>query len=243
MKKRFKEIDVERINIVEEDGTLRMTISNRESAPDWDFDGEVHARPKHAGMIFYNDDGVECGGLVFTGSNNNGKPEAGMSLTMDQINTDQVIGIQYSDGEDGRSYGIRIWDRPEAENLDHFKWVARIRAMEEGPEKDEAMKKVSKAFNRGDFGRDRMFMGKNSAGEAIVSMNDSKGRPRIRMKIDVSDMPRLEFLNEDGDVVYSFPPRMSKVGGHRLAAAREGTGTRCGRHCGGNSEKRAGGIP
>ncbi len=208
MKKRFKEIDVERINIVEEDGTLRMTISNRESAPDWDIDGEVYARPKHAGIIFYNDDGVECGGLVFTGSNHNGKPEAGMSLTMDQINTDQVIGIQYSDGEDGRSYGIRIWDRPEAENLDHFKRVARVRAMNEGPEKDKAMKELNDAISSGelDFRKHRMFMGKNSAGEAIVSMNDSKGRPRIRMKVDVNDMPRLEFLNEDGDVAYSFPP-------------------------------------
>lgn len=33
------------------------------------------------------------------------------------------------------------------------------------------------------------------------------GRPRIRMRVDQDDVPRLEFLNENGEVVYSLPPQ------------------------------------
>src|SRR4029079_6848514 len=64
---KFTEIDVERINIVEKNGKLRMTISNKERAPDPVIDGKTASRQggNDAGMIFFNDKGDECGGLVF----------------------------------------------------------------------------------------------------------------------------------------------------------------------------------
>jgi hypothetical protein len=68
----FDEIDVHRINVREPDGTLRMVISNHARLPGVIVGGKEHPpvdRP-YAGMLFYNDEGTENGGLVFGGHRN-----------------------------------------------------------------------------------------------------------------------------------------------------------------------------
>ena len=65
----FEEIRVHRIDVVEPDGTLRMVISNRDRLPGVIVKGKElpkSGRPG-AGMLFYNDEGSENGGLVFAG--------------------------------------------------------------------------------------------------------------------------------------------------------------------------------
>ena len=65
----FDEIDVHRINVRELDGTIRMVISNHARLPGVVANGKHNApvdRP-YAGMLFYNDEGNENGGLVFGG--------------------------------------------------------------------------------------------------------------------------------------------------------------------------------
>ena len=41
-------------------------------------------------------------------------------------------------------------------------------------------------------------------GEAVIRLSDRQGRERLRIVVD--DVPRLEFLNEQGEVVYRLPP-------------------------------------
>src|SRR5450432_581455 len=67
-KPRFDEIDVQRINVVEPDGTLRMVISNHARLPGIIVRGKEQqfARPQ-AGVLFYNDEATENGGLIFGG--------------------------------------------------------------------------------------------------------------------------------------------------------------------------------
>ena len=62
----FDEIAVHRINVVEPDGTLRMVISNHAQLPGIIVHGRERPfdRPQ-AGMLFYNDEGSENGGLIF----------------------------------------------------------------------------------------------------------------------------------------------------------------------------------
>src|ERR1700749_2684464 len=67
----FDELRVHRINIVEPDGTLRMVISNKDRLPPVIIKGRERPdmgepRPQ-AGMLFYNDEGSENGGLIFGG--------------------------------------------------------------------------------------------------------------------------------------------------------------------------------
>lgn len=132
-----------------------------------------------AGMIFYNYQGDECGGLSFDGGNKNENYQASAGLMFDQYHQDQIVGLMYGDENGRREYGLHVWARPNAPG-----WT------QEG--------KIGSHH--------RMFVGRNSNDETIILMRDSKGQTRIRMKIDADDVPRLEFLNEKGEVVYSLPP-------------------------------------
>ncbi|WP_268877595.1 hypothetical protein [Heyndrickxia camelliae] len=39
-----------------------------------------------------------------------------------------------------------------------------------------------------------------------IRLSDSKGNPRIQMAVDENDVPRMEFLDEVGNVIYKLPP-------------------------------------
>ena len=53
------EITVERINVVDKDGTLRMVISDKDRMHPGVIDGKVIDRPRPvAGLLFFNDEGV-----------------------------------------------------------------------------------------------------------------------------------------------------------------------------------------
>jgi hypothetical protein len=64
--KRFGVITAERINIVDADGKPRLVISNPARFPDAVVRGKSHKRSigDTAGMLFYDVDGTETGGLV-----------------------------------------------------------------------------------------------------------------------------------------------------------------------------------
>ena len=93
----FKEINVERINVIERSGKLKMVISNDELQHPGIIDGKtLPKRKRPAGIIFFNTDGDECGGLVYDGT----KKEAGMVLSIDKYKNDQIMQLQYSQTSD-----------------------------------------------------------------------------------------------------------------------------------------------
>src|SRR5260370_42495789 len=62
------EITVERINVVDANGTLRMVISNKDRQHPGVIDGVTIDRPRPvAGMLFFNDEGAGAGGPNATG--------------------------------------------------------------------------------------------------------------------------------------------------------------------------------
>src|SRR5215470_3396598 len=93
---RFGEITVERINIVDKDGRNRMVISNDSRMPGPMIRGELLApNSGRTGVLFYNEEGTENGGLIFSGRKVDGKVRAVGSLTFDQYEQDQTIALQY----------------------------------------------------------------------------------------------------------------------------------------------------
>ncbi len=87
---------MERINVVEPDGTLRMAISNRSLAPGIIIKGKEHPHPdrKTAAVIFYNDEGTENGGLSFGGERSkDGTESSSGHLSFDRYEQDQVFTI------------------------------------------------------------------------------------------------------------------------------------------------------
>src|SRR5436309_8188858 len=93
------EITAERINIVDANGTLRLVVSNKDRMHPGVIDGKTINRPRPvAGLLFFNDEGDEVGGLTFTGRvAANGARQANAGLMFDQLKQDQTIGFSYSE--------------------------------------------------------------------------------------------------------------------------------------------------
>ena len=203
---KFENIDVERLNIVEKDGTIKMSLFNSNNMPSLIFEGE-DILPGHriddnnSGIMFYNGDGMECGGLIFgSKKKENGEYESGLSLTFDQYNQDQVVQMSVIDYNGEQNYGLTVFDRPKENIKETIDKVKKIEGMQDGAERQKLIIDLSRDNHK------RMFMGKTSNGEVSVKMNDSQGKERIRMLIDKNDNPKLEFLNSKGEVIYSLPP-------------------------------------
>jgi hypothetical protein len=196
-KQRFNEIDVERINVVEKDGKLKLVISNQERQPAPRAAGQDIPRDvKTPAILFYNDEGDECGGLVFQGRKVDGKVQASQSLTFDQYQQDQTMQLVYSEEDANRMVGMRIKDRPEIPLPEHARRLAEWQKMEEGPAKAAALDPIRAP--------DRVFVGKSN-GNAAVFLFDTKGQPRIKMVVDANNVARLDFLDATGNVVQRLP--------------------------------------
>ena len=133
------EINVERINVLDANGTLRMVIANKDRMHPGVMDGKMIDRPRPvAGMIFFNDEGDEVGGLVFTGTDDGGR-RANALLAFDQLKQDQTVGISYNEADGKRSAGLSVWDRSEQPLSDLIRALNAANALPPGPEREQAV--------------------------------------------------------------------------------------------------------
>ncbi|RAJ76579.1 hypothetical protein CLV59_10898 [Chitinophaga dinghuensis] len=204
-KQRFEEIDVERINVVEKDGTLKLVISNgARQHPGLAEGKQLSPRKREPGMIFFNSAGDECGGLVYDATKEGG---AGMVFSVDQYRNDQIMQLQYSQEIDGgpkyRSYGLKMWDRRDDIT------VTRVSNLVDSLNKlkdKEAINKGYETLNQdGTFGVERLFVGKNTKDEVGLFIRDNDGKPRIKIYIDKNNKARIVTLDEKGQVEQSVP--------------------------------------
>ena len=197
----FEEIDVERINVVEKDGTLRMTLSNGARMPDPVIGGKSYplrsGSKARAGIIFFNEEGNENGGLTFSGTSK-GQSEG---LTMDQLNQDEVVTMGY-DGKPGHHVGsFEVLDRPETPIQVLAESAMVIRALPDGPEKTRRMAAVRATAKAST----RFFAGKTLDKASAVTLSDPQGRPRLRLQVDSTGAASIDFLDADGHVTDHFP--------------------------------------
>ncbi len=204
---RFTEIDVERINIIEPDGTRKLVISNRQRQTEGTIGGEEIPldRERPAGMIFFNDDGDEVGGLVFGGDQNEGF----VGLMFDQFKQDQVLGLTHREhtlpsGERVRMSGLMAWDRPKDRTL--LETVAMMQEAEAIEDPDKRMHRMREMQDEGLLGVQRMFVGRATGGEMGIIMNDGKGRPRLLISVEREGEPSIQFIDEDGEAVRRIGP-------------------------------------
>jgi hypothetical protein len=195
----FDEIDVHRINVVEPDGTLRMTISNRAQFPGAIVKGKElpHAsRNDSAGMIFFNDEGTENGGLIFGGKAQGGHVVNFGHLSFDQYEQDQVVTLEQSEEDGRRAAGLTIDDRP-TEALD----FAGLSALEQQPDSPAKTAKLTQLSNAGAFGQPRLFIGKDSSGGSLLNLKDAQGKTRLRLAVSAKGEASISFLDDHGKVV------------------------------------------
>ena len=201
-KNRFEEIDVERINIIEKDGKLKMVISNGERQHPGVIDGKMLSRKRPPGILFFNEKGDECGGLSFDGDQKDGKASASGLLAFDRFRQDQTVGIQYGEGNGQYYAGLRVWDRPDTSLGLVIDKLAAIEKMSEGPAKTAAMRELRETAG----GAERVMVGRDREQAAVVRLADAKGKPRIKLSVNAAGAPKLEFLDETGNVTFTLPP-------------------------------------
>lgn len=197
----FKQIDVERINIVEKSGKLKMVISNHENQHPGSMDGKsLGQRDRPAGIIFFNSDGDECGGLIYDGN----KDGAGMVYSVDQYKNDQIMQLQYNQERDkdnkiNRNYGLKMWDRPDDFTLGKLMHYAdSLKKLNNDKVYNTEMEKLDA---NGLLGNERLFLGKTRKNEVGLFIRDEKGHPRIKVFIDSDNTARLQALDEKGNPV------------------------------------------
>lgn len=208
-RQRFTEIDVERINIVEPNGRVALVLANTQRLPGPMLEGKElpkeisQGRNGSAGMIFVDAQGTEIGGLTYrVDVKADGNYSASRSLTFDQHNQDQVVGLQYSDNGNNRAYGLSVWDRPTKITFkDLFEGTTGSidrKALE------ARFLKLMKERGETSPGVHRVFLGSRDRTAALRIM-DTNGRERIRITVDATNTARMEFLDAAGMVTHSLP--------------------------------------
>jgi hypothetical protein len=197
---RFETIDVERINVIEKNGQVRLVISNKARSPAPMERGEAFSyQPgNRAGLIFYNEEGTENGGITYTGQRDSaGKYQAVGSLTFDQYEQDQTIALQYLDANGRRRAGLAINDYPLGmSGLALSKRYDRIQALKDSVAKADSMKLLEPFF-----GMQRLYAGRGRNGASLVALSDPAGKVRLRLSVDSVGAAKIEFLNQTGEVV------------------------------------------
>jgi hypothetical protein len=207
-KTKFQEIDVERINVVEPNGMYRMVISNRPRSIGPIYKGkkfgyEGGGRP---GIIFFNDEGTENGGLTFTGRRNaNGTYGASTHMSFDQFDQDQVLNLDYADQNGTRRVGLSVDDRLDLNIYDLVQQRDSItNALPDTAARNAALARVFGPRNGIPLRAQRLFVGRDPSKNAIVNLADRDGKPRLRMLVDSLGAARIEFLDAAGKVTYTL---------------------------------------
>jgi len=195
----YDELDVYRINVRERDGTLRMTISNTDSSPGIIVKGKEipHPNRKNAGILFFNDEGTENGGLMFGGAKKEGKVTSYGHLSFDQYEQDQVVLLEQNEEDGKRDAILSFWDRPDSA----LPWDLAQRM-----NTPEGRAEAEKLSNTGGFGYPRLLIGKTANRVSTVSLKDAKGRSRLVMKVAPDGAASIDFLDENGKTIRTLTP-------------------------------------
>ena len=210
-KTRFTEIDVERINIVEPDGKLRMVISNRPRSIGPIYKGKPFGYPggTRPGMIFFNDEGTENGGLTFTGrTREDGTYSSSVGMSFDQFNQDETLTLRYTDDNGRKASAITIADRDTRDIYDLIMQRDSINKLTDSTARAAALRQLFGPRDGVPLAATRVYLGRDRSKAAVLNLYDPNGKPRLRLKVDSLGGASLEFLDEQGTVTARMPERL-----------------------------------
>lgn len=174
---RFDTLTVQRINVVDPDGRIRLVLANSTLFPDVKYRGKTYPNSQRsvhdtAGLVFFDSKGEETGGLLLARLR------------------DESLGNVTFDFTHQPTDGIYIMKR---ESADGMRWSAGFGISDR------------RDYEPGDIhstqGVRRIWLAnENQNAELVIS--DPQGRPRIRIGVGPSGDPRFEMLDQHGKAMY-----------------------------------------
>jgi len=205
----FERLTAERIDIVDADGKTVIALSNRARIAAPRVAGKEYpvgvseGRELMAGMIFFNQDGDEMGGLVFNSFRRPDGKAAGIGhLSFDRFQDNQVLALQYKENASGVQSGLTVYDRTgDGSFRKSLDLIEAARGVEDSAEARAALGELARS---GALGAERVFVGSKDRSAQLL-LKDARGRVRARLAVDAEGAGRLEFLDADGAVEARFP--------------------------------------
>src|SRR5579872_1119399 len=167
---RFKTIDAERINIREKSGVLKAALSDSAGF------GERAKRSDvmFSGLMFYNEEGEEEGGLIYSGKAAPNGQDADVTLTMDQYRQDQNVYLHHEEHKDVQNFriedGLSINARPDWTGTgEEYRIYGEMDKL--GPEQQDDLR--LKSLQKGKISSNRLFFGVRRGTKNGVAYDDS----------------------------------------------------------------------
>ncbi len=203
----FGIITARRINIVEPDGTVRLTISNRADFPGGWIHKKESPRPDRrdaAGMLFMNEEGTEQGGLIWGASRlADGTIENHGHLSLDQYEENQIFALDAGQEGNDKFSRITIGDQGDYPIEEKRKAEDRIDKLP-ADKRDEAWGEFF-ATHRHDV--KRLVVGRAPDGSVGLSLRDGSGKVRLVLEVQSDGKSALQFLDDSGKVVSELTGR------------------------------------
>jgi hypothetical protein len=206
-------IRVERLEIVEPDGTLAFVLANSTRPAPATIDGQIimagqEEERRTPSFIFFDGKGDEVGGMLFsTGPGE--APSATRHLSLDGYKQDQTVVLSHNQNARGASSGLHVSDRPVDRTM--FEAMAEL-GLQPGATRQEFQAAIMALPEEGRqarlrelFGVQRLFVGSNWGNDAVLQLNDGAGRPRILIAVPEDGAPYIRVLDERGTVVLELP--------------------------------------
>ncbi len=200
-------LEAERINIREKNGILKAALSN--SAGFNEFQRAEQGGVTFSGLMFYNEEGQEEGGLVYSGKAIPGGQNADVTLTMDQYRQDQNVYLHHEEHKDVSGSrmedGLSINTRPDWTAVnEEYKTYNEIEKLP--PDEQDNLR--LKSLQEGKISANRVFLGVRRGVRNSVAYDDTGvfiknkwGRNAIKLYVDGENKPHFEFYDPLGKSV------------------------------------------
>lgn len=203
-KQRFKLVEAERINIREPDGTLKAALSNARGFNEGQ--RAEQGRVRFSGLMFYNEEGQETGGLVYFGKAIPGGQDADVTLTFDQFRQDQNVYLHHEEFKD--AHGLRIEDgltinaRPDWTKVkQEYATYAELEKLPLAQREELQLQ----ALQAGKISSRRLFYGVQRGvkdgspyDDAGLFIRNKWGRNAIKLYVDDNNKPHFEVYDPLG---------------------------------------------
>ena len=197
-----KTITAERLNIIGKDRNNYVVISSPERQALATIDGELTDPTQVSrdvpGLLFFNQQGDEVGGLIFGIDST----DSYQLLTFDQRKSDQILTLRKDEylenGDWKRQYGLSIQERSDRPVNAIVAELNHVKAISDSADRNLAMKRFREdPMNQAP---QRIFIGRTYSEDVGIFLRDRQNRPRLKMYLDTTGNPRIEIIDESGNI-------------------------------------------